>query len=88
MGRFRVSRSVFHHSQPDQIAQNTKNTKTACRRYAGPKTFAVSYRNGRAFGLDNICVPPMVLTSPAQFYTGTAHCGWVGRDEMFLLTLY
>ena len=79
MGRMRVRSSVFYHSQPHQIAQNTEISQTSRRRNAGSKTFAVSYRKGRAFGLDNIRVWPVVLTSLVQLYTGTADCGWVSQ---------
>ena len=85
MGESRVSRGVFHHSQPHQIAQDTKISKAPYRRYAGSKTFAVSYHEGRASGPGNIRVGPVVLTSLIQFYTGAAHCGWVSRNEIDLV---
>ena len=88
MGRMRLRSSVFNHSQPHQIAQNTEVSKTSRRCNAGSQTFAVSYRKGRASGSDDICVWPVVLTGLVQLYTGTADCSWVSQNKMIVSTLY
>ena len=81
-----VRSRVFRNNQSHQIAQNTEISKTSRRCNAGSKTFTVSYRQGRAFGHDNIRVRPVVLTSLVQLYAGIADCSWVSQNEMIVPT--